>query len=233
MEYYTQTELADIAFALDLRFCDLSLLGVALGSTTLRKDSGVVKLHLRGDDLVSIGNGSMRSAVGKETTSRYPFWSPQRVAIFADLLLEEEHLSEIARTVGLSRWLVEVREGGEDLNSQRLSDAVKSLVGALYLDRGHSACLDFVARVMVDTFDNPDSTGSIDFRPRSRLHGFVLIHFFTTPRYRKVRLEKSDGSCTYTTVVEVNGRVLGTGKGPTSKEAGTEAARQALSYLRH
>ena len=233
VEYYTQTELADVACVLDLRFNDLSLLGLALGSSTGRRGPGVVKLHSRDNLLVLIGNRAIQSAVREETISRYPFWSPQRVKVFGDLLMEEEHLAEIARTVGLSRWLVEVRERGENLNSQSLSDAVKSLIGALYLDRGHSACREFVARVMGDTFDSPESTGSIDFRPRSRLHGFTLIHFLTTPRYREVRSGKSDGSGTYAVVVEVNGRVLGTGKGRTFSEASTEAARQALSYLRH
>ncbi len=232
-DYYTQTELRDIASCLDLRFHDLSLLGLALGTTAGRKGSGRVKLRFRDNALVPIGNRALLSEVRQEITSRFPLWSTQRAVTFGNLLMEEEYLAEIARTFGLSRWLVEVRERGEGLEPQRLSDAVKSLAGALYLDRGNSTCRDFVVRVMGDAFDDPDSIGSIDFRPRSRLHGFALIHFFTTPRYRKVRLEKSDGSCTCTVVVEVNGRVLGTGKGRTSDEAGTEAARQALTYLRH
>jgi ribonuclease-3 len=142
-------------------------------------------------------------------------------------------LADIARSLQLGDYLYLGRgeniAGGRDKTSI-LSDAFEAVIGAMYLDGGPKAADAFIRRFMtsvveeviprLDSFDN-----------KTRLQEFCSQCDLGVPRY-ETEGEGPEHEKVFTSIVIINGNVLGEGSGRTKKAAEQAAAELALDHLR-
>ena len=143
-------------------------------------------------------------------------------------------LAALAERLDLGSFLLlgegEAQRGGR-VRPSLLASAFEALVGAIYLDLGW----DVVCAWMLEQADaevTADLTVALLKSPKSRLQEHTQRATGERPLYRLVDAVGPDHDKTFTIAVEVNGRSLGIGLGPSRRTAETRAAAAALEVLR-
>ncbi|MEO5975262.1 MAG: ribonuclease III [Ilumatobacteraceae bacterium] len=141
-------------------------------------------------------------------------------------------LAEVATNIGIGECLQLGR--GEDLAGGRektsiLSDALESLIGAVYLDAGANVAYDVVGGLMKESIN--DAIENLDrIDAKTRLQELTARLFDVAPHYR-ITDEGPDHEKMFYATVLVNGRDLGHGEGRSKKAAEQLAAEIACDTL--
>jgi len=119
------------------------------------------------------------------------------------------------------------KKGTERGRAQILANSFEAVIGAVYVDQGYDAAKSFIAKTILTTFEEILSNGSW-MDPKSHLQEIVQSEEGFTPQYKVLSEEGPDHDKMFKVGVYVDGRLIGTGSGP-SKQAGQQQA--ALSAL--
>ena len=141
-------------------------------------------------------------------------------------------LAEVANNIGIGECLRlgrgEDQAGGREKTSI-LSDALESLIGAVYLDAGAVIAYEVVRALMRENINNAiENLDRID--AKTRLQEMTARLFDVAPHYRITENGPDHEKTFYATVV-VNGRDLGHGEGRSKKAAEQIAAEIACDTL--
>jgi ribonuclease-3 len=144
-------------------------------------------------------------------------------------LVSRDALAATARRLALAPLLLlgkgEAAAGGERRPSI-LAGVFEALIGAVYLSEGFDAAGAFVSREHLAHSSEPDGLD-----PKTMLQEYAQARFKRPPAYA-VTLESGPAHAkTFTISVSVGDAVMGTGCGPTKKQAQADAAAQALRKL--
>ncbi len=121
------------------------------------------------------------------------------------------------------------KRGTDRARAQILANSFEAVVGALYLDQGYEAARNFISESVLSTFEHILASGSW-MDPKSHLQELAQSQESATPVYKVMSEDGPDHDKTFKVGVFVNGKLRGTGEGP-SKQAGQQkAAEGALEY---
>jgi ribonuclease-3 len=141
-------------------------------------------------------------------------------------------LAEVARELGLGRWLRlgkgEESTGGRDKPSI-LADTMEAVLGAVYLERGVDGATKVIRRLfdpMMLAAAHPGA--SSDWK--TALQEFTAAHSLGVPEY-VLQDSGPDHAKAFTAEVIVAGTVRGSGAGGSKKQAEQQAAEQAWRAL--
>ena len=143
-------------------------------------------------------------------------------------VVSEENLAHHARKIDLGSYIL-VGKDQEQICSQdaTLADAYEAVIGALYLDQG----LKVAKRFILSFFIKEENLLSKARDFKSLLQEYSQSVHQKLPRYQLVREEGPDHKKMFRVKVEVNGKILGEGWGPTKKKAEKIAAKKAWEKL--
>ena len=141
-------------------------------------------------------------------------------------------LAEVARELGLGRWLRlgrgEEATGGRDKNSI-LADTTEALIGAVYLDRRIAVATAVVRRLFDPLMAAAAREGaSLDWK--TALQELSAEMGLGVPDYR-IRESGPDHAKAFTADVLLSGEVRGSGAGRSKKQAEQQAAAAAFVAL--
>lgn len=119
-----------------------------------------------------------------------------------------------------------IQNGSETI----LADTVEALIAAVYLDQGFDAARSFIiSRILMPLMHNESAMRDSNFK--SQLLEYVQSRGSTAPQYVLANAEGPDHARTFTVVVMVEDKEMGTGIGKSKKEAEQQAAGAALRSL--
>jgi ribonuclease-3 len=149
-------------------------------------------------------------------------------------LVRSERLAERAALLGLDGWVVlgpseELAKGRE--RSALLEDLFEAIVGAILLDGGWEAALDFIRDQFADDLDTLDERTLALADPKSSLQEVAQARGLSLPEYRKVGVSGPDHRRLWVYDVVWDGDVVARGEGVSKREAQHQAARRALVRL--
>lgn len=214
-------------------FADLSLAVVALTHKSYanehRDDPRVdnERLEFLGDAVVDL-------AVSHRLMERFPNANEGELSKMRALIVHEEGLAEVARTLALGELLLLGR--GEELTGGRtkssvLADALEAVIGAVYLGSGMPAALAVADRLfgpaLVRLIDGGGGEDSKTLFQEAAQERFKLV-----PRYRVVAESGPDHDKLFDVEVAVGSEIYARASGRSKKEAEQAAAREALAKLR-
>jgi ribonuclease III len=144
-------------------------------------------------------------------------------------------LTGLAREIGLDSALQlsasEESMGGRG-RASALEDAFEALIGAIYLDADIDTARRVVLRLYGSLADRLAAVEDME-NPKGRLQELVQpVHGNSALRYNVLGMQGEDHARQYEVAVYLNDRQLGTGRGPSKKQAEEAAARAALEILR-
>lgn len=144
-------------------------------------------------------------------------------------LVNTTSLAEIARELTLGQFIIlsrgELANGGADRPSI-LADVLEAVMGAIYREAGFETAL---ARVRALFGVRLESVIPQD--PKTELQEALHAAGSEGPNYLLECVEGPEHAPTFVCVVEVDGQIVGRGRGSTKKAAQQEAASQALRML--
>ena len=222
--------LEDLEMAVGYRFTDRQLPLQALTHKSFSNEQSEDVLN--NERLEFLGDAVLELAVSDWVFRQYPDIPEGGLTRIRAEVVSEKGLSALARKLDLGDGLLlgkgEEKSGGREKDSL-LADAFEALLGAIFCDGG----LPAVARVIEKVFADPieQSTRNrygTDYKTclQERLqacHGGL-------PEYQLVRISGPDHDRVYAMEVRFDGKLLGTGRGPSKKRAEQQAAAVALDH---
>jgi ribonuclease-3 len=147
---------------------------------------------------------------------------------------QSDSLAAKASELGLDRF-VELGPSEEAARGWRrqalLEDVFEALVGALALDAGWEAALDFVTEQFGDELDGLDERTLALANPKTTLQEAAQSRGLPLPDYREIASAGPDHDRQWTFTVIWDGEEIARGEGRSKREAQQRAARRALVRL--
>ncbi len=223
--------LRELETTLDFRFRDRHLLNLALqhGSFAPARPGDRRESYER---LEFLGDAVLNLVVCDHLYQRFSDAPEGELAKLRGRVVSEPWLARMASSLKLGRYLLlgkgEEKSGGRTRPSM-LADLLEAVLGAIYVDSGFGVAHAVASRWLQEMFEELETPGE-DFK--SELQELLQLREHRLPRYRISKTEGPDHAKVFVAVVEVNGRVLGEGQGPSKKQAEQVAAHAALERLR-
>jgi ribonuclease-3 len=185
------------------------------------------RLEFLGDAVVSL-------AVSEALYRRHPTDDEGVLSARRAAIVSTPGLARLAARLDLGSFLFlgegEAQRGGR-VRPSLLASAFEALVGAIYLDLGWDAARDWI-QLWAGEELAADAALTTLKSPKSRLQEHTQRTTGDRPLYRLVEAVGPDHEKQFRIEVVVEGRVLGTGEGPSRRIAETSAAAGALEVLR-
>jgi ribonuclease-3 len=146
-------------------------------------------------------------------------------------LVNASSLAGIARRLSLGKFIKlsrsELANGANDRPSI-LADVLEALVGAIYFEAGFEVARECISRLLGDDIltVNPRD-------PKTELQELLHASGGTLPVYRIECTEGPEHSPIFVSAVEINGEIVGRGRGFTKKASQQMAAEEALLKFTH
>ena len=177
-----------------------------------------------------LGDSVLGAVTARWLFENFPDEPEGRLTVRKAGIVNDAQLAQSARRLGFSELVVlgtGMRNAGGADNTSILADAFEAFIGALMLRYGVTKARTFVIREHIEALDHaPDAL----LDAKTRLQHYAQEHLSATPVYH----ERSAGTAQkphFHSRVQVKGKTLGTGSGPSKKAAQQAAAQAALASL--
>ncbi len=145
-------------------------------------------------------------------------------------LVNTTSLAEIARALDLGKFIRlsrgELASGGAE-RSSILADVVEAVLGAVYREGGYDA-----AKLCVERLLGEQLVTVTPRDPKTELQEALHATGSEAPVYRLECVEGPEHAPIFISVVEVDGQIVGRGRGATKKASQQTAAEEALARLK-
>lgn len=212
--------------AIGYQFNDLSLLRLALTHRSVGAHNN--------ERLEFLGDAILDFEVAENLYHLHPQASEGLLSRSRALLVKEETLAELARELGLGKYLIlgtgEMRSGGQSRGSI-LADALEALIAAVYLDGGIEQARALVRRLLGARIQaSSPSTQMKD--PKTRLQELLQSNSQALPVYEVDSIEGDAHAQTFNVSCILEHKALRTqASGTSRKRAEQEAAEAMLALL--
>ncbi len=212
---------------LDYSFKDSSLIVSALTHSSFKNERQDIRDYER---LEFLGDAVLELAVSEFLYKDNPGMKEGDMTKMRASLVCEPTLAYCAQELALGDYILlgkgEEKTGGRGRESI-ISDVFEAIIGALYLDGGISAAVDFIKKYVLTDYRNKiefrDSKTSLqEYVQEKGLQMEYILAGESGPDHHKV----------YTVRVLINGREYGTGRGSSKKRAEQNAAYEALRQFK-
>lgn len=185
-------QLKKLTDRLNYQFRDQRLLVEALS----HRSSGALNY----ERLEFLGDSLLNFVIANALYERHPADDEGSLSRLRASLVRESTLAEIARELSIGKFLQmgvgELRSGGFKRDSI-LSDAVESIIGAVFLDAGYDAARDFVLRIYGQRLSNMPSSDALK-DPKTRLQELLQGRGLQRPVYTVVETSGKDHDRSFT-----------------------------------
>ena len=148
----------------------------------------------------------------------------------------QETLARLAKKLDLGKLLLlgrgEEASGGRDRTST-LEDAFEAIIGAIYLDQGWQAALDYVTRQLAPEFESAKSSSTYRRDYKTVLQEIVQQNPLRKISYIELSVNGPDHMRSYEYAVDIDGKIYGSGSGRSKKMAEQMAARETLKLIQN
>lgn len=232
LEDSRQAQLVEISERLAYQFTHLALLERALTHSSYAFERGGGS-EQHNETLEFLGDAVLDLGVGYELFRRFPLMKEGELSKFRAALVNETRLADVAKNLGLGEFLLlgkgETASHGRD-KASILAGAFEAAIGAIFLDGGYAAAMEFVERhfsgYMVDEWKTVFLLDA-----KSRLQELIQETRNETPVYVLELAEGPDHDKIFTVSVRVKDEILAIGKGKNKKHAEQAAAAEALDQV--
>ena len=221
----------ELALRLGLNFFDYLLLSRALTHRSyINEYPEAIEDNER---LEFLGDAVLDFLVGAWLYNRFPEMAEGALTRLRSALVRTEQLADFAQAIDLGNAMRLGRGEAGSGGRQRLAllcATFEALIGAIYLDQGVDAVMDFVEPFLESVADQIVASGRIN-DPKSQLQEWTQARGLGAPTYRTVAAHGPDHDKTFEVEVIVGDNVQGSGTGNSKQSAAKAAAQEAMRSL--
>tara|TARA_R100000027_G_scaffold391_3_gene495 strand:+ start:11606 stop:12307 length:702 start_codon:yes stop_codon:yes gene_type:complete len=228
------TRTSEIEEKLGYHFRDPGLLEISLTHPSALAEGLSEESNQR---LEFLGDAVLELAVSEKLYSENPGAPEGPMTTSRASLVRGPSLAELARTIQLQDFLILgpiARQNSTHLNQAALEDALEALFGAIYLDGGLEATRSVLNKLFEARSFDVDTFKNVEENPKGALQESLQSSSpEELPEYAIEKIEGPPHDRTFEASVRIGDAIVGRGTGTSKKAAETEAARQALEYIRN
>ena len=146
-------------------------------------------------------------------------------------LVQRETLGKLAHEMGLDKLILSAGHSSSH-NSYMGGNAFEALVGAIYLDRGYGACMQFMQKRILNQLINIDKVAYKEVNFKSKLIEWGQKNKVNIEFKLLSQTKEEGGSPVFEYQAVVEGIDCGIGKGYSKKESQQLASKETLQRLR-
>ena len=209
---------------------DISLYKLALMHKSMYKRNAKGK-PVNNERLEFLGDAVLDAAVGDIVYRHFPGKREGFLTNTRSKLVQRETLGRLAQEMGITQLIL---SSGRSMshNSYMGGNAFEALVGALYLDRGYDACMQFLQKRILNQMINIDKVAYKEVNFKSKLIEWAQKNRVQLD-FRLVEQHKdNNGSPVFTYMVELEGVDGCDATGYSKKESQQMASKRTLEKLR-
>ena len=203
---------------------------MALMHKSIRKRNDKGK-PLNNERLEFLGDAILDAAVGYIVYRHYEGKREGFLTNTRSKLVSRDTLGKLANEMGLGQLLVSSGHSTSH-NSYVEGNAFEALVGAIYLDRGYDACLEFFEKRVLGKYINLDKVAFKEVNFKSKLLEWSQKNRVRMEFQMLKQLKDDNGSPIFSFQVMLEGVEGEKGKGYSKKEAQQMASRETLQRLK-
>ena len=227
-----QASLYELCNHLNYQFSNNDILTQALKHRSYLTCTGEDRIESN-ERLELLGDSVLGLIVTEYLYEKYPGQEEGILTNFKSLLVNRKVLSRVGKDIGLGKYMLlneaEEKSGGRKRDSI-LSDAVESVIGAIYLDGGLESARRFVLKYITVRLDDILQNGQ-HRNYKSILQEHCQCYNIKGPRYIIEDERGPDHSKVFTVAAIVDGKKMGVGTGHSKKDAEQQAAKQSLLQM--
>lgn len=201
------------------------------GDKKQNRKSGLGK-KLNNERLEFLGDAILDAVVGHIVYSHYPGKPEGFLTNTRSKLVQRETLGKLAKEVGLSRLILSSGRSASH-NSYMDGNAFEALVGAIYLDRGYDACMQFMQERILGRYINIDRMAYKEVNFKSKLIEWSQKNRIQLDFRLEDQSKDNSGSPTFSYTVVLEGIDGESGTGFSKKESQQHASEKTLKKLKH
>ena len=202
----------------------------ALMHKSIRKRNDKGK-PLNNERLEFLGDAILDAAVGYIVYRHYGGKREGFLTNTRSKLVSRDTLGKLANEMGLGQLLVSSGHSNSH-NSYVEGNAFEALVGAIYLDRGYDACLEFFEKRVLGKYINLDKVAFKEVNFKSKLLEWSQKNRVRMEFQMLKQLKDDNGSPIFSFQVMLEGIEGEKGNGYSKKEAQQMASRETLQRLK-
>lgn len=160
----------------------------------------------------------------------YPTRTEGELTAYRSALVNAVVMADVAQTLGMNEYLLLSKGEAKDTGRARqtiLANTYESFIGALYLDQGYDACVQFIMKTLTPRLDDIISK-KMWKDPKSLVQEKAQEEVGVTPAYRVLSESGPDHDKHFTIGIFFGEKKIAEGKGPSKQEAQQSAALAAL-----
>ncbi len=216
---------------INYKFSSSDLLKAALTHTSINssdsQSSPFERMEFLGDSILGL-------IVAEELFLKYPDSSEGKLSKIKSKIVSQKFLAKKAKEINLGDYILlsseAIQDGGKKLPSI-LSDAMESLICAIYFDGNIESARTFIKDFILYKFEKFITSDEMT-NYKSILQEYTQSKFQNIPKYKIISEKGPDHNKIFTIRVFINNELFGEGKGQNKKEAQQSAAREACSKLK-
>lgn len=207
---------------------------IYIQSLTHRSLARQINIKSRGNEqLEFLGDSILSFIITSYIYKNYEYFNEGKMAKIRSVLVSRKTLAELAGEIKIDQQILlseneELCHGRE--KASILADSMEALIGAIYTDKG----IDFAFNWVMDRYKKRiekliDTTKIIDYK--TYLQEIVQADYSKLAKYRLIKSEGPDHYKSFYSVVVLDDKIVGKGKGKSKKESEQNAAKNTLKKL--
>ena len=214
---------------LNIKFKNKDLLVQAFCHRSYLNENPDFKLE-NNERMEFLGDAVLELIVTEYLFGKYPKKPEGELTNWRAALVNAKMLSEVAREMGFSDFLLLSRGETKELGKARqyiLANTFEALIGSIYLDLGYKACRELIKKYLISRLPEIIKKGL--FRDaKSCFQEEAQERTGITPTYKVLKEWGPDHAKHFIIGVFLNSELAGQGEGSSKQEAEDEAAKDAL-----
>jgi ribonuclease-3 len=185
------------------------------------------RLEFLGDSIVSF-------VVSQYLYLKFPQFEEGALTNIRSLMVNTKSLAAIARELNFGSYL-KLSKGEEESkgrqNQSLLADCFEGFIGALFLDRGIDAVIDFLSLALLPKAEEIIKNKSFK-DPKSLLQEFVQSKRQNSPFYKVLSEFGPAHAKRFKIGAYIDGKLISEGEGKSKRDAEEDAAQKALEFYK-
>lgn len=211
-------------------FTDISWLETAMRHSSWANEHGLGHIGCN-ERIEFLGDAVLELVSSEYLYDAFPDMAEGRLTKLRASLVCEPTLAFDARVFGLQEFLLlgkgEEQTGGRERDSI-ISDALESVIGAIFKDGGLAPARKFILRFIMNDIENK----KLFYDSKSVLQEMIQAKGNSVLEYDILDITGPQHDMQFTAEVKLDGAVIGKGKGHSKKTAEQQAAYQAILGLK-
>ena len=208
--------------------------GIYIQSLTHRSFARQINIQSRGNEqLEFLGDSVLSLIITSYLFKKHSDFTEGKMAKVRAALVSRRTLFQIAKEIKIDRHIL-LSENEESCKGRKkisiLADSLEALIGAIYIDKGIEFTMDWVLGRYREKIEENIKTPEItDYK--THLQEIIQADYSKLAKYKLVRSNGPDHNRSFFSVVTIDDRVIGKGKGKSKKDSEQDAAKNTLNTL--